>query len=178
MKKTVFLPTPLQKPRIPIWVGGFWPRAGPFRRAARWDGVIPLVLPERLPRPTEIREILSFIGKLRRSTSNLCGGDQLDDRDEQGGQRRQGVRLCRRRNYLVVGKPVYHERLTGTHALEDPQRASEARECSVEGEAHPKASGVRARLGHANHRDPEKLMTIRRGMGRRAKRRLVPNRTD
>ncbi|MBN1875967.1 MAG: TIGR03619 family F420-dependent LLM class oxidoreductase [Anaerolineae bacterium] len=37
-----FLPTPVQSPRIPIWVGGFWPHKAPFRRAARWDGVYPL----------------------------------------------------------------------------------------------------------------------------------------
>ncbi|MHA2251317.1 MAG: LLM class flavin-dependent oxidoreductase [Candidatus Kariarchaeaceae archaeon] len=36
-----FLPIPEQNPRIPIWVGGFWPRKGPFRRAARYDGIIP-----------------------------------------------------------------------------------------------------------------------------------------
>jgi probable F420-dependent oxidoreductase len=40
-----FLPTPIQQPRIPIWVGGVWPNRRPMRRAARWDGVIPL-LPE------------------------------------------------------------------------------------------------------------------------------------
>ncbi len=33
-----FLPTPLQKPRIPIWVGGGFPNRGPLARAARWDG--------------------------------------------------------------------------------------------------------------------------------------------
>jgi len=33
-----FLPTPVQKPRIPIWVGGGYPNQGPLRRAARWDG--------------------------------------------------------------------------------------------------------------------------------------------
>jgi probable F420-dependent oxidoreductase len=37
-----FLPTPIQQPRIPIWVGGVWPNRRPMRRAARWDGVIPL----------------------------------------------------------------------------------------------------------------------------------------
>lgn len=73
---------------------------------------------------------------------------------------------------------LYTMRDSPERMLSRIRRTSEARECSVEGEAHPKASGVRARLGHANHRDPEKLMTIRRGMGRRAKRRLVPNRTD
>lgn len=40
-----FLPVPVQQPRIPIWVGGVWPHRRPMRRAARWDGVIPL-LPE------------------------------------------------------------------------------------------------------------------------------------
>ena len=37
----VFLPTPVQRPRVPIWVGGFWPNKAPMRRAARWDGAIP-----------------------------------------------------------------------------------------------------------------------------------------
>jgi alkanesulfonate monooxygenase SsuD/methylene tetrahydromethanopterin reductase-like flavin-dependent oxidoreductase (luciferase family) len=32
------LPEPLQTPRIPIWIGGQYPRPGPIRRAARWDG--------------------------------------------------------------------------------------------------------------------------------------------
>ncbi len=39
---TPFLPAPLQTPRIPIWVAGTWPHKAPFRRAARWDGVVPL----------------------------------------------------------------------------------------------------------------------------------------
>lgn len=30
---------PSQSPRIPLWVAGGWPRRGPFRRAAQWDGV-------------------------------------------------------------------------------------------------------------------------------------------
>jgi alkanesulfonate monooxygenase SsuD/methylene tetrahydromethanopterin reductase-like flavin-dependent oxidoreductase (luciferase family) len=34
-----FLPPPVQTPRIPIWVGGMWPRKGPMSRAARFDGV-------------------------------------------------------------------------------------------------------------------------------------------
>ena len=37
-----FLPTPVQQPRIPIWVAATWPIRAPFRRAARWDGVWPL----------------------------------------------------------------------------------------------------------------------------------------
>lgn len=37
------LPVPAQQPRIPVWVGGAWPNRAPFRRAARWDGVLPIV---------------------------------------------------------------------------------------------------------------------------------------
>jgi alkanesulfonate monooxygenase SsuD/methylene tetrahydromethanopterin reductase-like flavin-dependent oxidoreductase (luciferase family) len=32
--------TPVQRPRVPIWVGGLWPRRGPVERAARWDGAM------------------------------------------------------------------------------------------------------------------------------------------
>jgi probable F420-dependent oxidoreductase len=41
VKNASFLPTPIQ-PHIPIWVGGFWPKKAPMRRAARYDGVYPL----------------------------------------------------------------------------------------------------------------------------------------
>jgi alkanesulfonate monooxygenase SsuD/methylene tetrahydromethanopterin reductase-like flavin-dependent oxidoreductase (luciferase family) len=59
-----FTPTPLQTPRIPIWVGGNWPLKGPFRRAARWDGVFPNRLGGAV-RPGDLREIVSFIANLR-----------------------------------------------------------------------------------------------------------------
>src|SRR5512146_2163827 len=34
-------PPPVQKPRIPIWVVGAWPRPKSMGRALRWDGVLP-----------------------------------------------------------------------------------------------------------------------------------------
>ncbi len=52
VRQAHFLPRPVQQPRIPIWVGGFWPNKGPFRRAARWDGVFPLFKAE-----TEAQEL-------------------------------------------------------------------------------------------------------------------------
>ena len=41
VREALFLPPPVQQPRIPIWVGGIWPNRAPFRRAARWDGAFP-----------------------------------------------------------------------------------------------------------------------------------------
>jgi alkanesulfonate monooxygenase SsuD/methylene tetrahydromethanopterin reductase-like flavin-dependent oxidoreductase (luciferase family) len=35
------LPKPAQEPHPPIWVAGRWPNKAPFRRAARFDGVMP-----------------------------------------------------------------------------------------------------------------------------------------
>jgi alkanesulfonate monooxygenase SsuD/methylene tetrahydromethanopterin reductase-like flavin-dependent oxidoreductase (luciferase family) len=42
IKPTTFLPKPVQQPRIPIWVAGFWPNKRPLARMARWDGMFPL----------------------------------------------------------------------------------------------------------------------------------------
>jgi alkanesulfonate monooxygenase SsuD/methylene tetrahydromethanopterin reductase-like flavin-dependent oxidoreductase (luciferase family) len=38
VREVTCLPRPVQRPRIPIWVGGGYPNRGPVRRAARWDG--------------------------------------------------------------------------------------------------------------------------------------------
>jgi alkanesulfonate monooxygenase SsuD/methylene tetrahydromethanopterin reductase-like flavin-dependent oxidoreductase (luciferase family) len=37
-----FTPTPVQRPRIPVWVGGVLPAPRPVARAARWDGMVPI----------------------------------------------------------------------------------------------------------------------------------------
>lgn len=37
-----FQPKPVQQPRIPVWVGGNFPNRPPMRRAARWDGFVPI----------------------------------------------------------------------------------------------------------------------------------------
>jgi alkanesulfonate monooxygenase SsuD/methylene tetrahydromethanopterin reductase-like flavin-dependent oxidoreductase (luciferase family) len=57
------LPRPVQRPRIPIWCGGRWPNQRPFRRAARWDGVMPTHvgygLGETMP-PDELRAVIRY----------------------------------------------------------------------------------------------------------------------
>jgi alkanesulfonate monooxygenase SsuD/methylene tetrahydromethanopterin reductase-like flavin-dependent oxidoreductase (luciferase family) len=57
-------PRPSQRPRVPIWVGGRWPARRPFRRAARWDGVMPTHAD--YPRPTTapataLAEIVDYV---------------------------------------------------------------------------------------------------------------------
>jgi len=43
VKDTEFTPVPVQSPRMPIWVAGNWPHKAPFRRAARWEGIVPQI---------------------------------------------------------------------------------------------------------------------------------------
>lgn len=66
LKKVRFLPSPTQQPRIPIWVGGFWPNKAPFRRAVRWDGLIPLKKGGGIT-PSDLEEILSYVYEQRAS---------------------------------------------------------------------------------------------------------------
>ena len=65
IQKTTFLPSTPQTPRIPIWVAGFWPHPAPFRRAARWDGVVPLK--QGGLEPEDIEQIITFIKEHRTS---------------------------------------------------------------------------------------------------------------
>jgi alkanesulfonate monooxygenase SsuD/methylene tetrahydromethanopterin reductase-like flavin-dependent oxidoreductase (luciferase family) len=58
-----FTPTPVQQPRIPIWVAGRTANAAPTRRAARWDGYFPIELsPEQVV--DEIARIAALRGSL------------------------------------------------------------------------------------------------------------------
>lgn len=63
-----FLPTPYQRPRIPIWIAGVWPGTRPFRRAARWDGIIPTGR-NGMPSPDDIRQMRTYINNYRTATT-------------------------------------------------------------------------------------------------------------
>lgn len=63
-----FLPKPLQTPRIPIWVAGYWPNRRPFRRAARYDGLLPGKVPGIDPTYEDMREILAYVHGHRTAT--------------------------------------------------------------------------------------------------------------
>ncbi len=60
-----FLPKPFQRPRIPIWVAGYWPNRRPFRRAARYEGLLPGKVGERDLTFDELRECLAYVQEHR-----------------------------------------------------------------------------------------------------------------
>jgi alkanesulfonate monooxygenase SsuD/methylene tetrahydromethanopterin reductase-like flavin-dependent oxidoreductase (luciferase family) len=57
-----FLPRPVQRPGVPVWVAGYYGKRRPVRRAARYDGFFPL----GLDHPEQLAEIVSDLGTLRR----------------------------------------------------------------------------------------------------------------
>ena len=62
--KVKFLPRPVQKPRIKIWGAGTWPKKGPFKRAAKLDGVIPLSVDYTNPlTPDDYSKIIDYMKK-------------------------------------------------------------------------------------------------------------------
>jgi len=68
VKETTFMPRPFQQPRIPIWVAGTWPNKGPFRRAARYEGVYPLADRNGMPvliTPQGVREVVAEVASQR-----------------------------------------------------------------------------------------------------------------
>ncbi|MBF8187159.1 LLM class flavin-dependent oxidoreductase [Nonomuraea sp. K274] len=62
------LPETVQRPRPPVWVAGFWPNRRPMRRAARWDGAVPLFGPGSHgygPPADEVRELAAYVNRHR-----------------------------------------------------------------------------------------------------------------
>jgi alkanesulfonate monooxygenase SsuD/methylene tetrahydromethanopterin reductase-like flavin-dependent oxidoreductase (luciferase family) len=57
-----FLPRPIQRPGVPVWVAGFPGNVKPLRRAARCDGFFPA----NLDHPDQLAEIAATIAELRR----------------------------------------------------------------------------------------------------------------
>lgn len=71
LQEMTFRPTPVQQPRIPIWVVGAWPRPKSMQRALRYDGLIPYKLTEPATpmTPDDIRAIRAYIAANRTATT-------------------------------------------------------------------------------------------------------------
>ncbi|WP_314177914.1 LLM class flavin-dependent oxidoreductase [Streptomyces winkii] len=82
IRDVTLLPATIQRPRPPVWIGGFWPNRPPMRRAARWDGAVPLFASARHGHPPpveEVRELVAYVGRHRggepeRSFEIVLGG--------------------------------------------------------------------------------------------------------
>jgi probable F420-dependent oxidoreductase len=61
----VFAPTPVQSPRIPIWVGAKWRYKRPLCRAARWDGVFPIPHDGETITPEALRAVVEYVREHR-----------------------------------------------------------------------------------------------------------------
>jgi hypothetical protein len=75
IKETSFypLPSPVQQPRIPIWVVGAWPKEKSMRRVLRYDGLLPNVMDDQgqhiPPTPEHITAMKDYIAKRRTLTT-------------------------------------------------------------------------------------------------------------
>ncbi|PIM67969.1 LLM class flavin-dependent oxidoreductase [Streptomyces sp. JV178] len=68
VRDVTLLPATVQRPGPPVWIGGFWPRRPPMRRAARWDGAVPLfeTAPHgHVPDVAEVRDLVAYVRKHR-----------------------------------------------------------------------------------------------------------------
>jgi alkanesulfonate monooxygenase SsuD/methylene tetrahydromethanopterin reductase-like flavin-dependent oxidoreductase (luciferase family) len=63
-----FLPPPQQQPRPPIWLAGRWPNGAPLRRAARYDGVFVIDLPD-----------VAALARVRRAVTAARPQDRADE---------------------------------------------------------------------------------------------------
>ncbi len=85
-----FQPTPAQASRIPIWIGGGWPKKGIVQRAARYDGICPYKIHEEGAftdmTPAEVQALKASIQSLRSTSAPFdiaLGGRERDDDLEQ-----------------------------------------------------------------------------------------------
>lgn len=68
-----FLPRPVQRPGVPVWVAGYYGKSKPLRRAARYQGFFPL----GLENPAQLAEIVGDVTSLR----GEAGGDLTEPYD-------------------------------------------------------------------------------------------------
>jgi alkanesulfonate monooxygenase SsuD/methylene tetrahydromethanopterin reductase-like flavin-dependent oxidoreductase (luciferase family) len=91
--------------QIPIWIGGGWPAKRPFRRAAHWDGVMPIIRGaehvDTMP-PELLREIVAYT--LQHRPSHLGPLDVVMEGNSEGDR-------AALRDYKAAGLSWYIEKL-------------------------------------------------------------------
>lgn len=110
-----FLPPPHQTPRIPIWVAGVWPGTRPFRRAARWEGVVPTGR-NGTPTPDDIRQMRAYIDQHRTATTPFDVAFQGRAHDVPAEERKKYVA-----DYATAGVTWWLEQVWPDVALSEVQ---------------------------------------------------------
>jgi probable F420-dependent oxidoreductase len=116
LSQACFLPTPVQRPRIPIWLAGNWPNKKPFRRAAKFDGICPMGRDQELT-PQDWRSIIAYLKEHRRTeepfdviaAGHTTGMDKAKDR-------------ATIRPFAEIGVTWWQEGFDWTYSLEQVRR--------------------------------------------------------
>ena len=94
-----FLPTPTQRPRVPIWVVGAWPRMKSMHRAVRWDGLLPSKIgddgTQQDVTPDDIREMRAFAEEQRASAGDTSPYDIIWEDETPGDDPTTAAALVR-----------------------------------------------------------------------------------
>src|SRR5262249_2009022 len=93
VQKMAMLPTPVQTPRIPVWVPGVWQKPKSMQRALKWDGIIPQKYKtmDRMT-PAEIKELRQYVDEHRLESSPF---DIVAGGTTPSGNRKQALKTIR-----------------------------------------------------------------------------------
>jgi alkanesulfonate monooxygenase SsuD/methylene tetrahydromethanopterin reductase-like flavin-dependent oxidoreductase (luciferase family) len=110
-----FLPPPVQRPGVPVWVAGYSGNSKPLRRAARHQGVFPL----GIDHPDQLADVVAEVTALRTAAG--------EDAAQPYGRRRPPARerpraLCRGGRHLVAGRASVGSGLGRPGPRCDPRR--------------------------------------------------------
>ncbi len=97
VQEMIFLPPPVQSPRIPIWVVGAWPRKKSLARALRCDGIIPAKMNEDGSfadmTPDDIRALCAYIDEHRLPTTSSVPYDIVYEGETPGDDNAQAAAI-------------------------------------------------------------------------------------
>ncbi|MGY5853819.1 MAG: LLM class flavin-dependent oxidoreductase [Candidatus Thorarchaeota archaeon] len=116
--ETVFIPKPLQSPTIPIWVGGGWPNKRPFKRAAKYDGVIPVH--SEWPQVLNSNEFEQIVEIVKSERGNLDNYDVVASGQTSGTDRDKDTAILR--PWADAGMTWWIEDINGMRAGIDDLR--------------------------------------------------------
>lgn len=119
VREMTLLPPPVQKPRIPIWVVGAWPRQKSMQRVLRWDGIMPTKKDgTNTPMtPADVRAMGTFIDERRTATTPF---DIVIEGETPGSEREQAASIVN--EWKQAGATWWLESMWGDGVTQDDVR--------------------------------------------------------